>query len=349
MIMDSIELRLSERPLLTFAIVAYNQQGYIRDAIEAAFAQTYSPLQIILSDDCSPDRTFEIMQEMAAAYKGPHSVCLNRNPTNRHIGGHINRVMELAEGELIVIAAGDDISIGERVQKNFEAWNSAGRPHLCSILAGVKEFGRGATERMLPAKTAVRTSHPEYLFAEFVSFNGSSHAWTKATFDLFGPLTDGVVNEDGAITFRNKLEGTLLFLEEPLVLHRLHSENTGASGWSETKSAAGLRKYYSVYFARRKALVRCVAKDLATAKELHMPGLGRLSTGAVAKASRALADEEVLCERAEQVLIASFVVRLCFILRHLSSKLTAARFIKKSWAGILSPNFLTAVRRALGR
>ena len=48
------------KPLLTFAVGAYNQERFIREAVESAFAQTYSPLEIVLSDDCSRDRTFEI-------------------------------------------------------------------------------------------------------------------------------------------------------------------------------------------------------------------------------------------------------------------------------------------------
>ena len=54
----------------------------MRAAIEGAFAQTYQPLEILLSDDCSPDGTYRVMQEMAAAYAGPHRVILNRNPKN---------------------------------------------------------------------------------------------------------------------------------------------------------------------------------------------------------------------------------------------------------------------------
>ena len=60
---------IEERPLVTFALFAYNQERYIREAVEGAFAQTYEPLEIILSDDCSTDRTFEIMQEMVANYR----------------------------------------------------------------------------------------------------------------------------------------------------------------------------------------------------------------------------------------------------------------------------------------
>ena len=69
----------SDRPLVTFALFAYNQEKYIREAIEGAFAQTYEPLEIILSDDCSVDRTFEIMTEMVVNYRGKHCIKLNKN------------------------------------------------------------------------------------------------------------------------------------------------------------------------------------------------------------------------------------------------------------------------------
>ena len=71
-----------ERPLVSMIITAYNQEGYIRATIEGAFSQTYEPLEIVMSDDCSPDGTFAIMEEMAAAYSGPHKLVLNRNPKN---------------------------------------------------------------------------------------------------------------------------------------------------------------------------------------------------------------------------------------------------------------------------
>ena len=52
-------------PLVTFALFAYNQEAFIREAVASALSQTYEPLEIILSDDCSTDRTFAIMQELA--------------------------------------------------------------------------------------------------------------------------------------------------------------------------------------------------------------------------------------------------------------------------------------------
>ena len=55
---------LSDRPLVTLVLVSYNQEKYIREAVDAAFAQTYSPLTIEISDDASVDKTYEIIQQM---------------------------------------------------------------------------------------------------------------------------------------------------------------------------------------------------------------------------------------------------------------------------------------------
>src|SRR5258706_790207 len=110
-----------KRPLLPFVVATFNQEAYVRQAITNAFAQTYSPLEIIISDDCSRDRTFIIASEMAATYKGPHTIRLNRNPTNFGIGGHVNRIMELCRGALVIAAAGDEVCLSDPDQGNYQA------------------------------------------------------------------------------------------------------------------------------------------------------------------------------------------------------------------------------------
>ena len=105
---------LQDRPLVTFALFAYNQEKYIREAVEGALSQTYEPLEIILSDDCSSDRTFEIIQEMAAAYEGPHEVRVRQSEVNLGTLNHILEVSNVVASEVIVVAAGDDISLPNR-------------------------------------------------------------------------------------------------------------------------------------------------------------------------------------------------------------------------------------------
>src|SRR4249919_1275211 len=99
---------MMNRPLLTLVVASFNQEKYIEQAVRSALAQTYSPLEIIISDDCSRDRTFVIASEITSIYKGPHKIRLNRNLTNLGIGGHVNRIMELCHGQLVIASAGDD-------------------------------------------------------------------------------------------------------------------------------------------------------------------------------------------------------------------------------------------------
>src|SRR5579872_6014823 len=93
------------RPLVTFALFAYNQEAFIREALEAALAQTYEPLEIIVSDDSSTDRTFEIIQEIVGQYHGPHEVHIRRPEANAGLTAGISQVCGLAKGNFIVVAA----------------------------------------------------------------------------------------------------------------------------------------------------------------------------------------------------------------------------------------------------
>lgn len=108
------------RPLVTFILFAYNQEAYIREAVEGAFAQTYEPLEIILSDDCSTDRTFSIMQEMVASYDGRHRVSLGCNQINLGLASHVNAALKRSHGEIILLAAGDDVSLPNRAEYSVE-------------------------------------------------------------------------------------------------------------------------------------------------------------------------------------------------------------------------------------
>src|SRR5574344_1400791 len=114
-------------PVVSFCLFAYNQEKYISKAVHAALAQTYSPLEVVLSDDHSPDGTFEIMRRIAAEYRGPHRIILNRNERNLGLVAHINRVVaQCASGELLVLAAGDDWSKPERTATLVRRWEECG-------------------------------------------------------------------------------------------------------------------------------------------------------------------------------------------------------------------------------
>src|SRR5574340_1123723 len=115
------------KPLISFYVISCNQERFVADAIAGALAQTWTPLEVVLSDDCSNDATFEIMKDMVQAYKGPHSIVLNRNEKRLGVGAHINKIIQLCRGEWIVASAGDDVSLPERTFTLYSHWIAQGK------------------------------------------------------------------------------------------------------------------------------------------------------------------------------------------------------------------------------
>jgi glycosyltransferase involved in cell wall biosynthesis len=213
-------------PLVSFVLLAYNQQAYIREAVEGAFSQTYSPLEIILSDDCSKDETFEIMQEMAAAYSGPHRILLNRNSSNLGIGIHYNKVMELASGAIVELAAGDDISLPWRTVDSVRILEQD--EELSCISLGIYNFEK------MPILPIISRQEPKLIkkwtLIDFLGtpgffVNAPARAFRKFAHDQVGPLLDRCPVEDGPNLLRCLLHGKAASFENIGVLYRWNGNN----------------------------------------------------------------------------------------------------------------------------
>ncbi|MGY6214039.1 glycosyltransferase [Methylolobus aquaticus] len=212
-------------PVVTLVLYAFNEERYIGEAIQSAFAQAYSPLELVLSDDGSTDGTFEIMERMAAAYSGPHKIILNRNTGNIGIGSQINAAWQKGSGELIVLANGDDISLPHRVERIVAEWVASGRraAAIASAYEMMDPQGR-RTGRVISAKEDF-SNVPDSTYRRFGGPGATSMCVTRECFERFGPLAPNLILEDGPMNLRSTLSGEWRFIDEPLVLYRVHENN----------------------------------------------------------------------------------------------------------------------------
>jgi glycosyltransferase involved in cell wall biosynthesis len=211
--------------LVTIGLVTYGQERFVRDAVRSVLAQTYSPLQVVICDDASPDATFDILSEEVAAYRGDHDVLLQRNPQNLGIG-NFNRVMDLAKGEFVVIAHGDDVSFPNRVRRMAEVWRRSGVSLVSSnvLFDNVEKDIRFALTPDVPmGSTALELAEHgwnEWLF-------GGALAWDRKVFDVWGPLDPekSAVSTDWIIPFRAALLNGIGIMREPLLKASLHHQS----------------------------------------------------------------------------------------------------------------------------
>ena len=252
-------------PLVSFVLLSYKQEKYIKEAVEGAFSQTYSPLEIIISDDCSPDRTFEIIEEMAAVYQGPHRIILNRNEKNLGIGAHVQKCFQLSSGEWIVGAAGDDVSEPDRVAVLIAAIQ--GEPCAVAAVSAyqiIDEQGN-PLPTALPAclrKASVRRYGEYDWVAEYqrgvdLVIPGCAAMWHRSLFADFAELGAAIFAEDVVLGFRAHLTGSIVFLDKPLIRYRSHDANVSgiATGSSDTQADHAARSLKKSHASREMNLI----------------------------------------------------------------------------------------------
>ena len=223
-------METEQKPLATFAMFAYNQEAYVRDAVRAALAQTYRPLEIILSDDASSDRTFEIMEEEARACPADVRLILNRNQKNLGIGGHMNAVVDMSRGEFLVYVAADDISLPQQTQVSVDALLADDRKRMAlhATVTNVDAAGNFLYERWNPHRDIVDS--PEAVLDNDVYLTGSVLTVRRGLYADFPKLRTDVVNEDKVIAFWCAFFGGAIYVETPLMIYRSGVGNSTLQG-----------------------------------------------------------------------------------------------------------------------
>ncbi len=211
-------------PLVTMGLLTHCRERYVREAVRAVLAQTYSPLQIVVCDDASTDATADILAAELDAYRGPHRIVFQRNDANMGIENY-NRLMALAEGELIVVAHDDDISHPDRVERLVATWQQSKSSLLSSNGIRIAEDGSEHGAYTLPTfpkafsaeEIATRRWNP-WLF-------GGALAWEPKVFDVWGPLNPNksALTTDWILPFRASLLGGITVIDEPLLKIRAHA------------------------------------------------------------------------------------------------------------------------------
>lgn len=207
---------------VTFVVLSYRQEQVVEQAIAAAFAQDFDGrMEILLTDDASPDGTYEVMERMAADYTGPHTVRLNRNPENIGAIAHVNRVFELARGALIIINAGDDVSLPARsAMLHARFVETEPRPLMIHSPLKIIRMDGTPTGEVLDVHARIAGMGPHTAAISTMGCYGASCAWNREMFDIYGPMTETGAYGDLVSTYRAKLPGRLAHVDTPLVLYR---------------------------------------------------------------------------------------------------------------------------------
>lgn len=222
--------------------MAYKAEKFIEEAILGGLNQTYDNMEIIISDDASPDKTFEIAKHIVSNYKGDKQIRLLQNEKNLGLAAHINKLwFEEAKGEWIVVSAGDDVSLPERVATLAPYMvNSTGAIHHDVIAidenSSVIDVPNGFTNR----KHHFDLKNYETLIYKNQWLRGATMSLNTSMLKSFGPFNLSVVNEDNILAYRSEFYGGITYVEKKLLKYRIHSESLTEK--VNTKNAVNLHQ-----------------------------------------------------------------------------------------------------------
>jgi glycosyltransferase involved in cell wall biosynthesis len=218
------------RPLVSYRVQCYRHEAFVREAVTSVLAQTYRPLEIVITDDASPDRTFEIVQTVARAYRGPHRVVLYRSEQNRDIFEHFNEAAHLMRGAFLMWLAGDDVAAPEQTECLVNAWLEGDVSGVWSNCRVIDEQGRDI-EPGLPETHPYTLDLCDYADGRFLDFSYSGTCgYTREILDRFGPVPAhlGARGLEHHLGFRASILGHKRYLPQELTRKRRHPNQSTA-------------------------------------------------------------------------------------------------------------------------
>jgi glycosyltransferase involved in cell wall biosynthesis len=205
---------------VSIALLAFQQADTVEAAARSCLAQLGGPYEVVLSDDASTDATFDVLQRLGQAYRGPHRVVVRRNAVNVGIGAHYNELLRACTGDLIVTAAGDDLSLPHRVSRLVQAWDANDRRADLIASHVIDLDHHGATHGVIRVDDLAQWSGIEHWLVERPYIIGAGHAFTRRMMERFGPFSEGIAYEDQIMAFRAIVSGGAVTVEEALVQYR---------------------------------------------------------------------------------------------------------------------------------
>lgn len=103
--------------MVSIIMPAYNSERYIKDSIQSVIAQSYIDWELIIIDDCSTDRTLQIIEFYEKSNEKIHCY---KNDINLGVAESRNQGILLSSGEWIAFLDSDDCWHPEKLEMQMK-------------------------------------------------------------------------------------------------------------------------------------------------------------------------------------------------------------------------------------
>ena len=202
-------------PLVSVIMPAWNAEKTLRKAAGSILAQSWRNLELLIVDDASPDGTWAVMQEIAAA---DSRVRILRNTAN--VGPYVSKNLALlqARGDLITGMDADEWSLPDRIARQMAHIRDRTETLCGCVFSCIRTFDTGGVTFISQASEkrpdAVLTLHPITLMLPRRFMLDALGSWDSARFGADTELIKrAAFLMDGAL--HNVFVPSMLYIDAP--------------------------------------------------------------------------------------------------------------------------------------
>ncbi len=256
-----MELEKQKDIVVSICCITYNQEPYIRDALDGFLGQKTSfPYEVLIHDDASTDGTAEIIREYAKAY--PRRIRPILQTENQYAKGLYNVSgtynFPRARGRYIAMCEGDDCWTDPyKLQRQVDFME---RHPECSLVfhsARIDVLGRALTERKMRPYKRSRKVMPEEIIDKTSGYPTASLLFRT---DMVKELPDFYVNAplaDIPLQLMAAARGWAYYMDRPMCVYRLG----GASSWTTFMKQGDYERKQEQYYHQMKEMYKSFDRE----------------------------------------------------------------------------------------
>ena len=234
---------MSNQPLVSVIIPAYNHEQYVQETIKSVINQTYKNIELIIINDGSKDNTYNKIAEMREFCQKRFASFIFQTQENSGICKTLNKAVSFCKGKYIAVIASDDIYLPTCLEEQIKIMEENPQvvqtmPDNISIDSSGKSFeGLKCNNKTFNLKSKYwQEIFPEIDLSskDFHSYQSvlkndlwfNGFLWRKEAIDKFFPIPTIRMSEDYYINLQLAKTGVVKFINKPLFLYRVHQTNT---------------------------------------------------------------------------------------------------------------------------
>ena len=260
-------------PRLSILIPVYNAERYIAKTIESVLAQTYTDWELIIVEDKSSDKSFQIAKQYEALY--PEKIKVYQNDSNLGMLQNWNKGIDLCKNELFVKLDADDIWLPTFLEKSIAVLDQYPEVGLVftkyvnidandSIIPNTEiTLPDFATEKPFSTIPLVQLGQDKML--QYPILRQGLSVMRRAIFDEIGKYRFLISKDTQAATdtefyFRLGLHHAIYCINETLYHYRIHATSISKT---DTDSQLSSKKMYEIK--------RCILEYFYAQKTIDTP------------------------------------------------------------------------------